>query len=83
MMLFTDGVDTVCAADFADAAKAWAEHCGSTWDEATGDRFEECWEAIPNDQSITVSGDDGSKETKTAREWAESNGRGFAWSTEY
>lgn len=76
--VFTDGVDSVVAYDADDAAAVWNEHIG---DDYEGDGFE----PFPDDKSLTIdrSDEDLGHETKTCREWADTEGRGFLCSTEY
>lgn len=93
LRVFTNDTDTVVAADLADAQRVVEAHYGVTF-EQEGWSLDE-WCEVPGDKLITIRDDDrviwrpvgdtGSdgRETKTAAEWAMSNGRGFLCSTEY
>jgi hypothetical protein len=84
LFLFTDDQDTVVASDMLDAAEVWTKHQGSTYEDAVGDKFDECWRRIGDDEVIKIHNDEGGETvTKRAKEWAASNGRGFLCSTDW
>jgi hypothetical protein len=83
MRVWTNSTDTDVADDMADAEAVWVEHNGCTHEEATGATFADEWGPVEPNQVITIRDDDGGRESKTAAEWADSNGRGFLCSTEY
>jgi hypothetical protein len=77
----------LCDCDFVaakDLDDAWAAYCEETGNKRSD--FEDPGEAIADDKCIAVAEHEGRgapKTTKTAREWAQYNGRGLAFSTEY
>lgn len=86
MKVFTDGTLTVVAADLSDAQRVVEAHHGATF-EQEGWTLDD-WAEVPHDESITIRTEDddgpqGFSTTKTASEWAASDGRGFLCSTEY
>lgn len=84
LRVFTNGTDTVVAADLADAQRVVEAHHGVTF-EQEGWSLDE-WEEVPSDQLITIwdEGYDALLYTsKTAADWVASDGRGFLCSTEY
>lgn len=84
LSLFTDDQDTVVASDMQDAAEVWAKDQGSTYEDAVGDTFDECWRRIGDDEVIRIHNDEGGETVvKRAEEWAASNGRGFLCSTDW
>ncbi len=83
--IFTNDCEFICATDAADAAKAYAEFCGSPCDT-------EALDQIADDKPIGFWCDaDGNVAEYTkgelvkllAREWAARHGRGYMGSTEY
>lgn len=58
-----EGGDTYAAQDLAHAKELWKSDTGQDPDVDTD------WQPIPDDKAVTVD-NDGTKETKTAREWA-------------
>ncbi len=78
LQVWTDGTDTVVAADLADVRRVIEEQYGS-WESS-----DDNWRRISDDKPIRIHADDHTHVvTKTAREWAESDGRGLLCSTEY
>lgn len=83
--VFTNHTDTVVAVDLADVQSVIEQHYGATFEQEgwTLDEFSE----VPGNRNITIRNihdrgwDD--KETRTAAEWAASNGRGLLCSTEW
>lgn len=75
--VWTDGTDTVIAYDKLDVWRVLWAHTGS-YVESDLDAFER----LPDDCEKTIT-DDGTRTTKTCREWIASDGRGFLCSTEY
>lgn len=77
--VWTNDTDTVVAASIEDVKAIIVELHGSFEDEE-GD-----WRTLPDDKPITIHNIDGagSIATRTAKEWAEVNGRGFLCSTEW
>lgn len=85
LRVFTNHTDTVVAVDLADAQRVVEDHYGSTF-EQEGWSIDE-WGEVHGDKPIAIRNAHGQgwddKETKTAAEWAASNGRGFLCSTEW
>lgn len=85
LCVFTNRTDTVIAADLADVQRVVEQHYGATF-EQEGWSLDE-WSAVTRTKLITVRNAHGEAwddmETKTAAEWAVSNGRGFLCSTEW
>ena len=85
MKVFTNDTDTVVAADLADVERVVEDHYGYTF-EQEGMSLDD-WSEVPPDEPITICNfhncgpDD--KETRTAAEWAATEGRGFLCSTEW
>jgi len=83
LYVFTNGVDHVVAYDAGDAVIAlavehWGDIDGAEYD---GGEFTPC-----DDNALLTINDDDNDEgerTKTMREWADTEGRGFLCSTEY
>lgn len=79
--LFTNETDIVSAADLADAMDVWEEQS----DENREDYPAMVFTPISDDQELALGeeGVDGPSETKTAREWATSQGRVIVASSEW
>ena len=60
-----DEHQTYAANDLAHAKALWKADTGQDPDDGVR------WQEIPDDKPITVHDEDGGKETKTAREWAD------------
>ena len=74
-------IDWVIAESPEDAARAWEEHMGVSWDDATDDGPPE-WVRLPDDQVLRIN-EEGTVVEKTCAEWVRDQGRGFLGSTEY
>lgn len=84
MRVFTNGTDTVVAADLADAQRVVEAHYGATF-EQEGWSLDE-WREVAGDKTISICtnpDEDSDPVSKTASEWASSDGRGFLCSTEF
>lgn len=85
LKVFTNHVDTVVAKDLDDVAAVLANHYGSTMEEE-GWSLDD-WGEVADEKVITIRNfndrgwDD--KGTRTAAEWARTEGRGFLCSTEW
>lgn len=85
MKVFTNYTDTVVAESLEDVPAVIEQHYGSTMEEEGWELDE--WHEVPHDKPITICNihdrgvDD--KETRTAAEWAQLQGRGFLCSTEW
>jgi hypothetical protein len=85
MKVFTNGYDTVAAESIDDVPGAWASSNGVDFYDEGGDLYD--WDQVDDDKLITIcnvhDGGADDKETRTAREWAEKDGRGLLCSTEW
>lgn len=85
MNVYTNGTDTVVAESIDDVPGAWASSHGVDFLDEGNDLDE--WDQVPDDEPITICNVEGrghmDKETRTAREWADKDGRGLLCSTEY
>lgn len=79
--LFSNGADIVSAADLADAMAVWEEQTCEDREDYPAMVFD----PIPDERELALGeeGDDGPRETKTAREWAVSQGRVIVASSEW
>lgn len=77
LYVFSNDYDWVCAASASDATAVAREHSGDIDSIEEGD-----WEQLPDDKVLSCN-DDGVVTKKTCREWVESEGRGFLFSTEF
>lgn len=78
----SDGTDTVVAFSADDAWSVWEEHTG----EKRGDYTDVEWIRRQDDHELSIMPEpEASKDktTKTCRQWADDNGRGFLCSTEW
>lgn len=79
MRLFSDDCDTYIATDEAELhkirAEAGSESRPDEWSEVPSDQMFSMWDGERGAEGSTLV-------TKTAREWAETNPRGFLCSTE-
>lgn len=76
LQLWMNDADWVVAVDPADADKLYGEHTGEHASDY-GHKWREDSRA-----AITVKGDDGTSETRSAAEWVALKGRGYLWCTE-
>lgn len=86
---YTDDTDTVVAESPEDAIAAWEEYVGDKWDlEMNG-----AWDLVPDDRKLKIWCDgmgtpdepdaNGAQVIeRTAKEWADEQGRGWLCSTE-
>jgi hypothetical protein len=85
LRVFTNETDTVVARSLQDAQVVVEQHYGATF-EQEGWSLDE-WSEVPGDTPITIRNVNGQgwddKATRTASEWAMSDGRGFLCSTEW
>lgn len=83
MKVFTNGIDTVAAESIDDVPGAWASTNGVDFDDEGNDLDD--WDHVPDDTLITIHNVHGNNEveTRTAREWADKDGRGLLCSTEW
>lgn len=83
MKVFTNGTDTVVAESIDDVPGAWASSHGVDFFDEGGDL--DYWDHVDDDKVIAICDADGhgTKQTRTAREWADLNGRGLLCSTEW
>jgi hypothetical protein len=80
--LWKFGPDTVVAADEADVRAVMRGIVGEA--SLNSDYVDDEPDLIDEDHLITIFyEDDGERVTKSAREWADENGRGFLCSTDY
>ena len=86
LSMWTNDCDYVIAYSAADADWVCAEGTGFSHADEHGELPGEAWERVPDDKPWTrLFPDEPGKEsiTKTAREWCESEGRGYHSCTEY
>jgi effector-binding domain-containing protein len=86
---FTNGYDTVVAYSMEDAQEVCKEQCNCVECKEQCNCVEDDieWQEIPDDEvlKIDVNGSYNPEDlvSKTAKEWAEENGRGYLCCTEY
>lgn len=84
--VWTNGTDTVIAANLADVRSVIEAQIGCTL-EQEGWSLDD-WSALPDEEPLTINLEEqpeglDPKVTKTCAEWVASEGRGFLCSTEY
>jgi len=77
LKLWFNDYDYVVAENASDASVVCEEHYGGD-----GDFPEDEWVCLSDDYTLTLTNDDGSRESKSCYQWVQEHGKGLLASTE-